>query len=252
MICAQAKSNGTDFPPVAMGFWLSELASALFLYVASTYTAPCFVLGAELSLIGLHFADQTVFADLPPLVLRWHTLFLLPLILFPTLHTFLHKLAPETGSANTFLAIIAMVCWGSFSYAPVVSVLIFVVAVSTAFSQQSATILRVMGSTLFGTAAYLLSSFFPVAFVPTAYVLCVGGVGLAVWSGIDAKPVGGKNFHAGLVRNLGFLAFDLMYRIFGATDFGVFGGLAAAFLLQYAGFLMQEVNAHIPGSKKVE
>jgi hypothetical protein len=35
---------------------------------------------------------------------------------------------------------------------------------------------------------------------------------------------------------LGFIAFDLVYRTFGATDRGVFGGLAH----QFVGFLTQE------------
>jgi hypothetical protein len=47
-----------------------------------------------------------------------------------------------------------------------------------------------------------------------------------------------------LVRNLGFLGFDFLYRFS-----GVLIGLAAAFRLQYIGFLMQDYGASLCRAK---
>jgi hypothetical protein len=217
-----------------------DWGKALSSYVAMTYPAHYFVLGSEICLIGLHFADPVLFASLPPAVLRWHTLFVFPVVLFPTLYAFLRPLSRE--SANAFVAIIAMVVAASLSSAPVVGFLIAVVA-----AEQRGPVLRIAASAAFGVAAYFLSLHQSLAYVRVTHAACLVGTVLAVLSGTDAG-----NLHATLVRNLGFVAFDCVYRTFGPTDCGVFGGLAGVFVLQYIGLLMQEYKVALKGGKKTE
>jgi hypothetical protein len=220
---------------------LRDWGKALSSYVAMTYPAHHFVLGSEICLIGLHFADPVVFAALPTAVLRWHTLFVLPVVLFPTLSAFLRELP------NAFVAIVAMVVTASLSQAPVVAFLIAIVAVFTAVTEQSGTFGRIFANSTFGVATYFFSLHFSSVYVPLVYAVCLVGTVLAVLSGTETE-----NFHAKLVRNFGFVAFDCVYRAFGPTDCGVFGGLAAVFIHQYIGFLMQEYKVALKRGKKTE
>lgn len=227
-----------------------DWGKALSSYVAMTYPPHYFVLGSEVCLIGLHFADPVTFAALPPVVLRWHTLFVLPVVLFPTLYAFLRPLTRE--SANAFVAIMAMVVVASLSHVPVVGLLIAVVAIFTAATEQHGTFLRIVASAAFGVAAYFLSLHLSQVYVAVTHALCLAGTLLAVLSGTDATPTENCNLHATLVRSLGFIVFDGVYRVFGPTDCGVFGGLVGVFVLQYIGFLAQEYKMALKGREKAE
>jgi hypothetical protein len=61
------------------------LPQALSLYVLTTYSPLSHVIAAELVLLGYHFMEPQIFLPFRTLFDRWHTLVLIPVIVFPLL-----------------------------------------------------------------------------------------------------------------------------------------------------------------------
>jgi hypothetical protein len=228
---------------------LADCGKAVTAYFSVTWAAASFAAGAEITLVALYFADPLVFGGLPPIVLKWHTLFTFPVVFFPTLQALLHRFSFDKWSANPIVAIVAAIIAASWRQAPLIALFLAAVTVITTVAEQHATPLRIGASAAIGFGLYHFITAAPAVGVPLALGACTAASALAIASGYQAKN---EHFQGSLVRNLAFVAFEAVYRWCGPTALGAYGATAAAFVLLYAGYLMADYKWTFTRSRKVD
>jgi hypothetical protein len=191
-----------------------------------------------------HFVDSSLLSPLMTMIVRWHTLFLFPVILFPTLYTFLSPFIPARGSANPFVAIIAIIQIASFLKAPILGFSLFVIAVFTALSEQQGNAIRIGLSSVFGIFIYLLSLYRLQLCLWIIDLSCLFGTVLAVLSGRDSEAAEKSKFSRVVGEESRISGLRFLYRFS-----GVLIGLAAVFRLRYIGFLVQDYGASLCRAK---
>ena len=208
--------------------WLQTMTS----YLGMTYSSLAFVLAMEVGVVGLHFADPEVFGQLSALFFDAHTIFLVPVCVFPLVRTLSRGLFRVNGSPNPVVAIVTVLVAACAKKAVWFSVLMVAMVVSTVAVQQGETVRQLVLGGIVGALEYAAY-----ACIQPVETFVVGALGVCYAATVIGVLVGDVHVYLG---NLAFVVFDSLFRLIGETKAGFYGTIVCAFLIQYVAQLLKD------------
>lgn len=197
-------------------------------YLSVTYSGLAFVLAMEAAVVGLWFADAEVFGELSALLLDAHTLFLVPVVVFPLIGSISGSFF---ASLNPMAAIVFIIAGACVEKAVWVGILIIFLGVWPIYVRQEAAITQVVLGMALALIEFIAYRSSRKLFIVVALVTCI----IAILCGF----IRGKQVHTYLA-NLAYVVFDTLFRLLGQTSTGFYATIACAFITQYIAMMLKD------------
>ena len=205
--------------------FIKETLNILYFYITGTYNAFLFIVAMELGMLAMNFTDQEIYQEFTAFFQKWHTLFLAPIVVGPILFPFTSHFFKNGETPNILISIVSLIGISQFGRYPEF-VIVFISLICLAFIVgQNYDIFQSAFSVVFSFLTYALKLYTDksLEFDFNFFIYSAAGIGtlLAIITQYKAKTKidDSKNYHALLVRNIGFVLFDMIIYFYGVLNY---------------------------------
>ncbi|OHT11801.1 hypothetical protein TRFO_18709 [Tritrichomonas foetus] len=219
---------------------IDDIVHVFYTYLSGTYQPTMFIIGMEIGILAMNYVDQEIFGELNDFFLKWHLLFLGPIVLGSALCPLTKRIFPNGETPNIFISIISLIHISLFYSIPEISTGILALICIVFIIEKVNTIIQIIFSVLFGYSFYFLYNYAPNEYGIYLYFMSLGFSAIAILSQYQSYSPkdDSNNYHSLLVRNLGFVFFDAIVHFYGHTQYGVVSAFFGNLVINYISQLM--------------